>query len=135
MGAGWISRIELAPAHGDKVKKINLIMFIVLLSLANFGCAHYHKIVGNEEKSEIPEGVRVKIGSPEVKEGDSVDIFKKVCPKMKTNPKYEQDDHSCESQKVGSSKVLKILTKDTAIISAPTFSIDKTMTVEKSETN
>lgn len=117
------------------MKKFRFVILLVSISVFNFGCAHYHKIVGSEQKSEIPEGMRVKIGSPEVKEGDSVDIFKSVCPKIKPNPKFDQDGHSCNMVKVGTSKVLKILTKDTAIIETPTFKIEGEMTVEKSETN
>tara|TARA_B110001454_G_scaffold122549_1_gene114421 strand:- start:16732 stop:17082 length:351 start_codon:yes stop_codon:yes gene_type:complete len=115
------------------MKKIKLVFLMLSVLAFNVGCAHYHKIMGTEQRSEIPEGVRVKIGSPEVKEGDSVDIFKKVCPKRKSNAKIEQVDHSCDSVKVGTSKVIKILTKDTAIIETPTFKVEGEMTVEKSD--
>lgn len=57
------------------------------ISTFGLGCAHYHKIEGREEKSEIPEGVRVNIGSSEVKAGDSVDVFKRKCVKNKMHHK------------------------------------------------
>lgn len=117
-----------------KTKK--LMSLIILTVSISFGCAHYHEVEGEEKKSEIPEGVRVNIGSTEVKEGDTVDIFKKKCPKVKQSSKFNPHDHPCNSQKVGSSTVIKVLTKDTAIIKVPAeFKVESDMTVEKTETN
>lgn len=136
MGVGSIGHtrfFSLNLIFGDKMKKFILFFMAASIAAFSFGCGHFHDVVGNEQKSEIPEGVRVKIGSPEVKEGDTVDIFKKMCPKNKPNPKIDQDDHPCNMQKVGTSKVIKVLTKDTAIINTPNFKIENDMTVEKSE--
>lgn len=94
------------------------------------GCAHVHKVDGQQEKSEIPAGVRVGIGGKEVKEGDSVLVYKSVCKKVQ---KVRGGDYtSCNDQIAGKAVVLKVLDHDSAIVEPKDgLVIDTTMTVEK----
>lgn len=107
------------------------------ISTFSIGCAHYHKIEGREEKSEIPEGVRVNIGSSEVKAGDSVDVFKRKCVKNKKSISHREDDHdeeTCTITKLGEAVVTKVLTSDVAIVSPQSgLTMEPDMYVEKSK--
>lgn len=97
----------------------------------NIGCSHFHKVEGPEPKSEIPEGVRVSIGSSEVKEGDVVDIFKRKCVKRKMHV-HAQGSETCTTTKLGQTVAIKVLTKDVAIVRAPTdVTLETDMYVEK----
>ena len=103
------------------------------ISTFGLGCAHYHKIEGREEKSEIPEGVRVNIGSSEVKAGDSVDVFKRKCVKNKMHHKGASAE-KCTTTKIGEAVVTKILTSDVAIVSPQSgLTMEPDMYVEKSK--
>jgi len=94
------------------------------------GCAHVHKVDGQKEKSELPAGVQVGIGGKEVKEGDSVTVYKSVCKKV---PKVRGGEMtSCDNQVAGKAVVLKVLDHDSAIVEPKDgLVIDTSMTVEK----
>jgi hypothetical protein len=59
-------------------RKIGVLCFVAS-AVALSGCTHTHKVQGKEAKSEIPEGIRVAIGSKEVQEGDKVQVLRSVC--------------------------------------------------------
>ena len=111
--------------------KILTIVAAIGISTFSIGCAHYHKIEGREEKSEIPEGIRVNIGSSEVKTGDSVDVFKRKCVKSKMHHRGASAE-TCTTTKLGEAVVTKVLTSDVAIVSPqPGLSMESDMYVEK----
>lgn len=113
------------------MKLLFLIAFLGFSLGVNIGCSHFHKVEGPEPKSEIPEGVRVSIGSSEVKEGDVVDIFKRKCIKRKMRV-HAQGSEACTTTKLGQTVVTKVLTKDVAIVRAPAdFTLETDMYVEK----
>lgn len=94
------------------------------------GCGHYHRVQGEEAPSEIPAGVRVHIGSKEVKAGEYLDVFKSECKYVKygRGPKTK----SCKDKKIGEARVLKVLDHDSAIVEPNNGLImDKDMKVEK----
>lgn len=104
-----------------------------LLSLGSLlGCAHTHPVQGEEKKSEIPAGIRVAIGSKEVKEGETLDVLKTKCRKvLKTRG---GSDQSCNSVKVGEASVLKVLDHDSAIVEPMHgLKMETDMKVEKKE--
>lgn len=78
------------------------------------GCAHTHRVEGPEVKSEIPEGIRVQIGSPEVKEGDRVSVMRSVCKQRTMGEKGSR--RACTKDKIGEAKVVKVLDHDAAIV-------------------
>lgn len=97
-----------------------------------FGCAHNHTVQGNEKKSEIPEGVRVAIGSTEVKEGEKVDVLRSVCKQVRRA--RGANGTSCTDQKVGEARILKILDHDSAIVAPDQgLTMDTNMKVEKKQ--
>jgi len=108
---------------------------IVLLSVLTgafwaSGCAHTHSVQGPEQKSEIPEGVRVSIGSSEIKEGEKVDVLRSVCKKVRRPRRGSVN--SCTDQKVGEARVLKVLDHDSAIVEPDQgLTMDTGMKVEK----
>lgn len=115
--------------------RIIITTIFILLSLINIGCAHYHKVEGVQERTEIPEGMRVKIGSKEVQEGDFVDVFKAKCTKKRMH-RYDTDFNRCVYEKIGKTQVIKVLTSDTAVVSHPEdFIIDNDMYIERIEEN
>ena len=96
-----------------------MIKFLISFSVLCFltaGCAHKHTITGNQDADVIPEGIRVSIGSPEVKDGDSVDILKRTCKKKFTGPRGGITTATCQLDKVGEALVLKVLDHDSAVI-------------------
>lgn len=94
------------------------------------GCAHLHKVDGQKEKSEIPAGVQVGIGGKEVKEGDSVVVYRSICKKVRRN--RGGDMEQCSNQAAGKAVVLKVLDHDSAIVQPKDgLVIDTSMTVEK----
>ncbi len=104
-----------------------------MLSLGSLvGCAHTHPVQGVEKKSEIPDGIRVSIGSKEVKEGETLDVLKTKCRKvLKTRG---GSDQRCTTSKVGEAVVLKVLDHDSAIVEPMNeLKMDTDMKVEKKE--
>lgn len=80
------------------------------------GCAtHDHKVEGAQARSEIPEGIRVGIGSKEVKEGDRVSVLRSECTE-RSSGRAGGSRTSCRDIKVGEALVLKVLDHDTAIV-------------------
>lgn len=111
------------------MKKLGLLS-LMLAAFTAFGCAHTHSVQGNEQKSEIPEGVRVAIGSTEVKEGDKVDVLHSVCKQVRRH--RGGTGTSCSDQKVGEALVLKVLDHDSAIVEPDQgLTMDTNMKVEK----
>lgn len=109
--------------------KIGLLILMTGAYMAS-GCAHNHYVQGPEEKSEIPEGVRVAIGSTEVKEGEKVDVFRSVCKKVYRGRRGART--SCLDDKVGEARVLKVLDHDTAIVEPEQgLTMDTSMKVER----
>lgn len=102
---------------------------LVVLALTT-GCAHIHNVDGPQEKSEIPEGVRVGIGGQEVKEGDKVAVLKSVCKSVSRGRAGKVNE--CHFQKSGEALVLKVLDHDSAIVRPDDgVKIESNMRVEK----
>lgn len=111
------------------MKKLGL-MSLMFSAFMAFGCAHPHSVQGNEQRSEIPEGVRVAIGSSEVSEGEKVEVFRPVCKKV-SRPRGGTSN-SCRYEKVGEARVLKVLDHDSAIVEPDQgLAMDTNMKVEK----
>lgn len=111
--------------------KTKIILLSILIGVFGAsGCAHIHPVQGAEQKSEIPEGVRVSIGSSEVKEGEKVDVLRPVCKKVR-RPRGGSKN-SCKDQKVGEARILKVLDHDSAIVEPDQgLTMDTGMKVEK----
>lgn len=127
--------MNIEQKNGEIVKSTTLLL-ILLLPLLGLGCAHFHKVESPQEKTEVPEGVKVRIGSPEVKEGDYVEVIKLICNRPTTIRSKSLDvnpsNGKCDSIKVGSTKVIKVLAKDLAIVETPSsFVMEPNMYVEK----
>lgn len=104
---------------------------LLLSSWFATGCAHMHAVQGIEKQSEIPDGIRVSIGSQEVKEGDKVDVLKQVC---KSGGSGRGRSKSCTDKKMGEAKVLKVLDHDSAIVEPdPGVILEAGMKVEKKD--
>lgn len=113
------------------MKLLNLLSIIVI-SLFSFSCAHTHKVQGPQEESVIPAGIRVGIGSKEIKDGDKVQILKTNCQKVVGASKTGRTSQTCTTSKIGEAVVLKVLDHDSAIIKPDgDLIIDQTMKVEK----
>ncbi len=117
------------------MKNIKLVTLSLLITVLSFSCAHPHKIESVQEAQEIPKGLKVKIGSKEVQEGDNVDILKRNCVKrVSSKHTTEINTEKCKFEKIGQAKVLKVLTKDSAIIDAPeNFNLSSDLYVEKTK--
>ena len=108
------------------------LLCIAAIGIALSGCAHTHKVQGNEMKSEIPEGVRVGIGGQEVKEGDKVNVLRAVCETRSGVGKNGTSKRTCHDEKIGEAQVLKVLDHDSAIVRPDGgFAMDTSMKVEK----
>ncbi len=111
------------------LKKIGLLSLMLGAYMVS-GCAHTHSVQGPEQKSEIPEGVRVAIGSTEVKEGEKVNVFRSVCKTVSRT--RGGTTNSCRDDKVGEALVLKVLDHDAAIVQPDQgVTMDTNMKVEK----
>lgn len=111
-------------------------MFVVigiLVILGTVGCTHpAHKVDGPQEKAEIPAGVRVGIGGKEVKEGDTLAVYKTTCHKVSSFAERPRNNKECHDSQVGSAVVLKILDHDSAIVAPQNgLVLDTSMKVEK----
>ena len=103
---------------------------LVLSGGSLIGCAHTHAVHGLQPKSEIPAGVRVGIGSSEIREGDRVAVLKPDC--KETGGGRHGRTKYCVDKKVGEASVLKVLDHDSAIVAPDgTLAMDETMKVEK----
>lgn len=108
--------------------------FVFLLSMLSMsfavGCAHSHSVQGVEKKSEIPEGIRVAIGSKEVNEGEILDVLKSKCKTILRARGGSSE--KCVTEKVGEAVVLKILDHDSAIVEPRNnLKMEAGMSVEK----
>lgn len=112
------------------MKSVFCILSIAIL-LIGVGCAHNHKVDGPQEGTEIPAGVRVSIGGKEVKEGDTLTIYKTSCRRTSVGERGG-GANKCHDNQVGSAVVLKILNDDSAIVSPQNgLVMDTSMKVEK----
>lgn len=103
-----------------------------LVLLGSLGCAHpAHKVDGPQEKAEIPAGVRVGIGGKEVKEGDTLVVYKSSCHKVSRGARAGKFTE-CHDKEIGTAVVLKLLDHDSAVIEPKNGLImDTSMKVEK----
>lgn len=110
--------------------KISFHYVIVLLAIPlALGCGHAHKVDGPQGPVDVPAGVRVHIGSKEVKEGDRVGVFKSSCHE-RSNP--NRGGNECHDNKLGEATVLRILDHDSAIVQPDAgLAMDESMKVEK----
>lgn len=108
------------------------IIALLFVSTLSVGCAHKHVVEGHQPADQIPEGVRVKIGSPEVKEGDTVNVFRQICKEKRPAGRGGEETQSCANEKIGEASVLKVLDQDSAVIlPSAGLTIEKNMLVEK----
>jgi hypothetical protein len=107
---------------------------LILPTILTIGCAHKHAITGSQGADVIPEGIRVGIGSAEIKDGDSVDILKRTCKQKFNNTRGGITTSTCQLDKVGEALVLKVLDHDSAVIRPTTKNeITPDMIVEKTK--
>jgi len=107
-------------------------LITILFSIFAVGCGHFHKVDGPQEKSEIPAGVKVGIGTPEVKENETVVVLKSSCKKVYRGRAGYMNE--CSYKPIGKAKVLKILDHDAAIVEPiDGIAIDSSMRVEKED--
>jgi hypothetical protein len=113
------------------MKTFKTILVVVSTMILGAGCGHLHKVQGTETPSTIPEGVRVSIGSKEVKEGDKVDVMQSVCKQVNAGPRVGTRN-VCHNEKIGEAVVLKVLDHDSAIVQPQQgLTMDSKMRVEK----
>lgn len=93
--------------------KFKLLMAAVIVIFSS-ACAHSHKVEGPEERSEIPEGIRVSMGGSELKEGERIEVTRAECTKEYRGRQGYQK--KCVSKKIGEATVIKILDHDSAIV-------------------
>ncbi len=109
--------------------RLILITFFAMSALVFSGCAHTHQIHGSQDRMEIPAGVKVGIGSSEVKEGDKVSILKTECQQVASK---NGSRNACSDKKIGEGLVLRVLDHDSAIIKPDVgLLLDSSMKVEK----
>lgn len=109
------------------------ILIVLLLGAFGTGCAHTHKVLTTENK---PEGssseVHVGIGSEEVKEGETVDVFTRICTTDARPAIRGHREHSCKMNKVGEATVAKVISEKFALVTPlNNLVIDPKMYVEK----
>lgn len=112
------------------MKTINILMVTTLTMIIASGCSHLHKVQGIETQSEVPEGIRVSIGSSEVKEGEKVDVLRPACRQVTGGKAGTRN--VCHSEKVGEALILRVLDHDSAVVKPDNgLTMDSKMTVEK----
>lgn len=105
-----------------------VVMIIVAFSV--IGCVHSHKVLGTQQPELIPAGIKVQIGSKEIKEGQKVNVLSDVCTEKKRLRGGAMKE--CKTEKRGEALVLKVLDHDLAVIEPLNGLImDKSMRVEK----
>ncbi len=109
-----------------------VILGILSAGVGLAGCAtHNHKVEGVQTRSEIPEGIRVGIGSKEVKEGDKVSVLRSECTQGPSGARGGTRT-TCRDIKVGEALVLKVLDHDSAIVRPDSgVAMDSKLKVEK----
>ncbi len=120
--------------EGDLKVKRKLTLPIIILAALQFSCSafHRHSIENLQPADKIPEGVQVKIGSSEVKEGDRISIFRKVCKPRRAGHRPRGKMQTCSNKKVGEASVIKVLDHDSAIVQPDSgITIESTMLFEK----
>lgn len=92
----------------------NLFLAVGVIFIFSLGCAHNHKVEGHHQSMEIPAGIKVTIGSSEVSEGETVDVFAPACHVITGG--RGQKKKECHDKKVGEAKVLKVIDSKSAIV-------------------
>lgn len=118
------------------MKFLKLAALLTGILFLGTGCSHLHKVVGSEAISETQNGIKVSVGSKEVRVGDKVDIFTKHCSRNKVRSRLaaDIDAERCSYGKIGESSVLKVLDPNVAIIKPPAgFQVTSEMYVEKTD--
>ena len=126
--------LPVTKHEGDLKVKKKLTLPIIILAALQFSCSmfHRHSIENLQPVDKIPQGVQVKIGSSEVKEGDRVSIFRKVCVPRRAGHRPRGKTQSCSNKKVGEASVIKVLDHDSAVIQPDSgITMESTMLVEK----
>jgi hypothetical protein len=110
--------------------KYKIILLMSLSLGAGVGCTHLHLVDGPISKTEMPSGIKVGIGSQEVKEGDKVVVIKSVC-KTAARGRVGQINQ-CFFENSGEARVVSVLGIDSAIVQPDEGVIlDSSMRVEK----
>jgi hypothetical protein len=116
--------------HSSYLELSKISAAVIALSIS-VGCAHSHFVEGVQPAQVVPEGTRVRIGSPEVKEGDTVDVFTVVC-KNSYSGSLRDNRRSCDKKKTGQARILKVVDQDSAVATPLDGSkIEPGMLVEK----
>ena len=116
-----------------KLLSLNALLYPSIF-LLTAGCAHTHKIDGEQVSETIPAGIRVRIGSSEVKNGDQIQVLKKTCEKHYSGGHQGNPINICHDNVVAKGQVLKVLDHDSAIVQIENgFKLEPDMTVEKSK--
>lgn len=97
------------------LNRLVLAITIISTSAMTIGCVHNHVVDGVQEKIEIPEGVKVSIGSKEVKKGDTVNVFRVECDPKRRGLRSSAINE-CAQKMLGTAKVIEVLDHDLAII-------------------
>lgn len=93
------------------------VLILWLSGMTSFiGCSHMHKVDGVQAQDNIPAGIRVRLGSAEVNNGEVVDILIPVCSMSLGAGKRSMPIKKCVNEKVGNARVLKVLDHDSAVI-------------------
>lgn len=96
-----------------KMKLLAVCMAIFSVS----GCAHNHGVVGPATGGDGAEvGVKVRVGSKEVKEGEEVYVFESVC--RPSSVRVSRETERCKYKRVGKATVRKVLDSSNAIVSS-----------------
>ncbi len=108
---------------------------LAVLGLSGFillsGCAHIHQVKSPQTDAEVSAsaGVRVEIGSNEVREGEKVDVLDRKCHETRGTRLREP---TCHYVKVGEARVTRILDSESAIVTPENgMSMRPSMRVEK----
>lgn len=110
------------------MKSFVAILFLLTLS----ACGHFHRVLEPKPTPLAPEGIKVKIGSKEVRAGDQVVVFKSICKSPSTT--RGNAPQRCTQKTMGRAKVVEVLDEKTAVIEPiGEFKVDNSMNVEKEE--
>jgi hypothetical protein len=109
------------------------ILIVLILGAFGTGCAHTHKVLNAESKTQSAASeVHVEIGTDEVKEGETVDVFTRNCTTDNRPGIKGHRSHSCKMDKVGEAVVAKVVSEKTvAVAPLNNLVIDPKMYVEK----
>lgn len=115
----------------NQLKKISPTLTLLIAAMAFSSCAHHHN---DEDKAEYSQEAHiVAISSPEISEGDKLDVLREVCRKRRQISRGdEREVTSCEHEKVGTARVLKVIdAKNSSIVLDNEFVFEKGLKYEK----